>query len=153
MAKMILTRSAALVGIALAACAVCPAQQQKFPLRASEWEVSTMLKDAKDPLLLRICLNDDLWTKALSQNPSCTIQGLNVSSKSVNYLMDCTMKTIQMKGKVELTFDGKEHMSGKASIDSTVDGKVSSSLTFVDYRWKAALCGPADVNLKPAPAK
>lgn len=150
---MILARSLALVGVAMAVCAVCPAQQQKFPLRTGEWEVSTMLTDAKEPLLLRICLNDELWTKALSQNPNCSIQDLNVTGKGVNYLMDCTMKTLQMKGKVELTFDGKEHMSGKASIDSTMDGKISNSLTFVDYRWKAALCGPNDVNVKQAPAK
>jgi hypothetical protein len=152
LAKMKFAKCVVFAPVVLAASAFCHAQQ-KFPLHSGEWDVSTTLTGAKEPLVLRICLNDELWTNALSQNPKCSIQDLKVSAKGVTYLMDCPTATLQMKGKVELAFDGKEHMSGKASIDVIQDGKVSNSTTFVDYRWKAAACSSDDLNLKPNPAK
>ena len=144
---MSLAKWAAFVPILFAAGAFSQTEQ-KFPLHAGEWDVSTTFAGAKEPLTLHICLNDDLWTKALTQNPKCSIQGLTVTRKGVTYQMDCPMSTSELKGKVELAFDGKEHMSGKASIDTIADGKVSNSTTLVDYRWRAAACGPDDVNLK-----
>jgi len=144
---MAFLKRALLVIVLVAAGSVCRAQQ-KFPLHSGDWEVSTSFAGSTKPFTVRVCLNDELWTKALSQNATCSIQSLSVWAKGVTYLMDCPSKTVEMKGKVELSFDGKEHMTGKATIDMTRDGKTTNSVTIVDYRWKGAICGPDDVNMK-----
>lgn len=142
-----------LLAAAAAASATCQTEQ-KFPLRQGEWEVSTLLHGASQPIVLHVCLNDTLWTKALSQTPDCSIQGLRVWAKGVNYSTQCPAKN--MKANVELTFDGKEHMTGKASIDATLNGTATAAVSLVDYRWKNAICGVDDVNLmhaNPQPAQ
>jgi hypothetical protein len=58
------------------------------------------------------------------------------------------MKAFQMKGKVDMTFDGMEHMVAKGQIDITMNGKTTSSSSLADYRWKGATCSPNDANLK-----
>ena len=132
--------------MALASGALGQAPQQKFPLKQGEWEVSTLLHSATQPIVLHVCLNDELWTKALTQSPKCTIQSLSVWAKGVSYTMECPEKNL--KGKVELSFDGKERMSGKASIDATINGTVVNSKSFVEYRWKNPSCAADDLNLK-----
>jgi hypothetical protein len=63
--------------------------------------------------------------------------------------MVCAMKTIEIKGPVELTFDGMEHMTGKASITTTMGATTNTSHSVTDHRWKAAACTAADVNTRP----
>jgi hypothetical protein len=52
--------------------------QQKFPLRSGEWESTTPdpMNNHAPPMVMPFCLNDELWTKALNKNPSCTFQNL-----------------------------------------------------------------------------
>jgi hypothetical protein len=139
----------ALCLIALMATAVSSAQQ-KFPLRAGEWETSTSVAGSSDkPTELLYCLNDELWTKALTQNPSCSVTQLSVTLVGASYSMDCPMKAFQMKGKVAMSFDGMSHMTAKGSFDMTVNGKVTHSESLSDYRWKGPTCNPnTDMNLK-----
>jgi hypothetical protein len=118
--------------------------QQKFPLRPGEWAF-TSPGTGSDPMLF--CLNDEMWQKALTQNPVCTIQELKVTSGSITYSMNCPAKSFQMKGTGTLTFDGMEHMTGKGVVDITVNGKTTSSPSTGDYRWKRSQCGPEDMNM------
>jgi hypothetical protein len=136
-------------GIVLMATAVSSAQQ-KFPLRSGEWVATTSVAGSNDkPTDLLYCLNDEMWTKALTQNPSCSITQLAVSLVGASYAMDCQMKVFQIKGKVNIVFDGMTHMIGKGSIDMTLNGKVPHSDSQIDYRWKGLTCNPnADMNLK-----
>ena len=128
--------------------AFCSAQQ-KFPLRSGEWAATIASTTAgEEPTVLLYCLNDELWTKALTQDPLCTVTQLSVTSSGATYHMDCQMKVMQMKGKVEMSFDGMEHMTTKGFIDLTLNGKTTSSVTQADYRWKGASCSPSDMNLR-----
>jgi hypothetical protein len=128
--------------------AVCSAQQ-KFPLRSGEWAATiASTTAAAEPTVLLYCLNDELWTKALTQDPLCTVTQLSVTSSGATYHMDCQMKVMQMKGKVEMSFDGMEHMTTKGFIDLTLNGKTTGSVTQADYRWKGASCSPSDMNLR-----
>ncbi len=139
----------ALCLIALVATAISSAQQ-KFPLRAGEWETTTPSSiPNQSPTVLRYCLNDELWTKALTKMTSCSVTQLNVSLIGASYILDCPMKTVQMKGKVVMSFDGMSHMTAKGSFDMTVNGKVTHSESQTDYRWKGPTCNPnTDINLK-----
>ncbi len=142
-------KGAAFGVFALMATAACSAQQ-KFPLRAGEWE-ATMPSGVPNqpPLVLLYCLNDELWTKALTQNPSCSISQLSVSLTGASYHMECPMKAFQMKGDVVMSFDGTAHMTAKGSIDLIMNGKTTHSVTNADYRWKGPTCNPSvDLNLK-----
>ncbi len=137
-----------LCALVLPATANCMAQE-KFPLRSGEWEAK--MSDDSMPnsaMTMKYCLNDELWTRALTRNPSCKIDQLSVTSGGATYTMDCPTKSFQMKGKVELSFDGMEHMTGKGLMDMTINGKTTSSVSHVDYRWKGATCSPDDVNLR-----
>ncbi|MGB7266397.1 MAG: hypothetical protein WBC92_12850, partial [Terracidiphilus sp.] len=69
-----------------------------------------------------------------------------------SYTIDCASKVFQMKGKVNLIFDGLEHMTAKGQIDLTMNGKTASSTTVAEYHWKGATCSPNDANLKAAKA-
>jgi hypothetical protein len=128
--------------------------QQKFPLRTGEWAGTTPSTIPNQPPMVRLyCLNDDmndeLWTKALAKGTSCSVTQLNVSRTGANYVLDCPMKTVQMKDKVVMSFDGMTHMTSKSSSDMTMNGKVSHSESQTDYRWKGPTCNPtADQNLK-----
>ena len=145
--KMKSLRWMVLCALALLAAVSCSAQQ-KFPLRAGEWEAKvTDSSAAGTPMTLKYCLNDELWTKALSRT-SCSIQQLQVTPIGASYNLDCSMKSIQVKGKIEMSFDGMEHMTAKGTIDTVVNGNTTSSVSHVDYRWKAAVCSPDDMNLR-----
>jgi hypothetical protein len=136
--------------IVLMATAVSSAQT-KFPLHSGEWTVTTPdpTSSSKAPYVMLYCLNDELWTKALTQNPACSITQFSVSSAGASYLMDCPMKAFQMKGNVKLTFDGMTHMIGSSSLDTTTNGKTTHMDSTSDYRWKGPTCNPsADMNLK-----
>jgi hypothetical protein len=123
---------------------------QKFPLRQGEWTVTTQ-GAGLEPMLF--CLTDELWQKALTQSSVCTIHEFKMSSSGATYGLDCPAKAFQMKGTVALTFDGMEHMTAKALIDMTVDGKTTSAPSTQDYRWKSSTCSAADMNLRPKPAR
>ncbi len=132
----------------LAAATVCSAQQ-KFPQRAGEWEATVSLAGSTDKTTLLYCLNDELWTKALTQNPSCTVSQLSVTLRGASYSMACNMKTVQMATKVEMTFDGMEHMTAKGSGEMTINGKTTATSSLADYRWKGPTCDAnRDMNLK-----
>ncbi len=128
---------------------LCSAQQ-KFPQRPGEWAMTSPEMGSK-PMLF--CLNDDEWQKALTQNKVCTIHDLNVSSSGVSYSVDCPGKSFQMKGRVTMTFDGKEHMIGTGQIDSLMNGKTTTTQTHQDFRWKNPECSPNDLNLRADRAK
>ena len=135
--------------LALAAIQICSAQS-RFPLRPGEWEAKLSAPgDPGPPVTTLFCLNDALWVKALTQNPICTIRQLSVTAGGASYTMDCETKAFQMKGNVNLVFDGMEHMTANGKIDISMSGKTSSSSTEADYRWKSAACSANDANLKP----
>ena len=137
-----------LVAVVLMATSFCSAQQ-KFPLRSGEWEATVPAINAQDTAtVLLYCLNDELWLKAFTQMPSCTIQNFNMTSKGASYTLDCNMSTYRMNGKVQMTFDGMEHMTANGSIDMTMNGKTTHSTSITDYRWKNSTCSPNDLNLK-----
>jgi hypothetical protein len=94
------------------------------------------------------CLNDALWQKALTQDPLCSVQQLAITSSGGSYSLDCESKSFQMKGKVNMVFDGLEHMTAKGQIDITMSGKTTSSTSVAEYHWKGATCSPNDANLK-----
>jgi hypothetical protein len=123
--------------------------QQKFPLRPGEWEATVPAINAQDTAtVLPYCLNDELWLKAFTQMPSCTIQNFNMTSRGASYTLDCDMKMYRMNGKVVLTFDGMEHMTGSSSIDMIMNGKTTHTTSTTDYHWKSATCNPNDLNLR-----
>jgi uncharacterized protein DUF3617 len=131
--------------IALFAAASCSAQH-KFPLRPGEW---AMTSPDSGSITLLFCLNDEMWEKALTQNPICTVQQFSMTMSGASYYLNCPAKSFQMKGPVTLTFDGLQHMVGKAVIDMTIGGKTTTSTTVSDYRWKGATCSPDDMNMRP----
>lgn len=134
--------------MALVSIQVCSAQN-KFPLRSGEWEATISAPGSESsPVTMLYCLNDALWQKALTQDPQCTIQQLTITSGGGGYTMDCEMKVFQMKGKVDLIFDGLEHMTAKGRVDITMNGKTTSSATAAEYRWKGPTCSQNDANLK-----
>ena len=125
--------------------------QQKFPLRPGEWIVTTAsTTPGQAPVVIPYCLNDDLWSKALTRNPACSITNYSVTLTGAGYNMSCSMSTFKMKGNVNIVFDGMTHMVAKGSFDmmSTKTGLTHSN-TQTDYRWKGTACDPnTDVNLK-----
>jgi hypothetical protein len=145
---MTFLRWTVLAGIVFAATKFCPAQQ-KFPLRHGEWEATQSVAGTPGaPMTLHFCLNDELWTKALTQSPICSVQQLTVSSTGASYMLDCPMKTFQMKGKVDMTFYGMEHMTAKGAMEMTMNGQTTNSTSVTDFRWKATACSPDDINLR-----
>ena len=113
--------------MAVAAIPVCSAQN-KFPLRSGEWEAELSVPGSQGSAVTMLyCLNDALWQKALTQMPQCSIQQLALTSGGGSYIMDCDMKSFQMKGKVDMVFDGLEHMTAKGQVDVTMNGKTTSS--------------------------
>lgn len=136
---------AVLVWLAAGVCAA----QQGFPLRPGEWEAKS--EAMGQSLSTLFCFTNETWSKALTQDPICKVQKLSASSKGIHYLLDCDGKSFQMKGPVDMTFDGMEHMTGKASLTMTMGGKTSMTQTVTEYRWKAAACSSADVNMKAKP--
>lgn len=138
-------------GIAMLAVASCSAQQ-KFPLRPGEWS-ATINDPSMPPMTILYCLNDELWTKSLTQNSSCTISLLTVTSSGISYNMSCKMPSAQITGKVQMDFDGMQHMISKATINLTMNGKTTQSTNQSDYRWKSATCSPADKNLSKSATK
>jgi hypothetical protein len=141
--KMRIPKLTALSVAVLMTTAYCSAQQ-KWPLRPGEWVMTS--SDSGSTTFL-YCLNDEMWQKALTQNPVCTIQSLSISPMGASYFMNCPMKSFQMKGPVTLTFDGMQHMTGKAVLEMTVNGKTTTATSLADYHWKSATCSPDDMNM------
>ena len=143
-------RSVSIGALCLVAAAVC-AGQQKFPLRPGEWEVRS--EGMGQRVVSLICMTNAVWRSALTQDPVCTAQGLSITSKGMHYVLDCPMETMHTRGPVDFTFDGMEHMVSKASLTVTAGGKTTTSQAVTDFRWKRSACSPADVNVKPRPAR
>ena len=131
----------------LVAAGVC-ADPHGFPLRPGDWEISTTPGVNGEPLVTRLCFTNETWLRGLTQNPSCKIEDISVTSKGMHYVVNCAMRTIEMKGPVDITFDGMEHMTGKASLSMTRNGKTTTSESASDYRWKQDACTSADLNNK-----
>jgi hypothetical protein len=144
---MTFPKHVAMGAMALVAIQVGSAQT-KFPLRSGQWEATTSFVGSQTPpLTIAFCLNDESWQKALTQSPHCSVQQLKITPGGASYLVDCP--SLQTKGKVEMTFDGTQHVTAKGQFDITADGKTTSSATVAEYRWKGATCSPDDVNLHP----
>lgn len=94
------------------------------------------------------CLNDQLWQKALTQNPSCKIDMISITSHGANYSLDCPNPVMHLRGKVQLIFDGMTHMTGNGQVDITANGNTTHSTSRIDYHWKSSTCGPNDMNLR-----
>ena len=134
--------------MAVVAIQVCSAQS-KFPLRSGEWQAEMSVPGTPNSSVTMLyCLNDALWQKALTQDPLCSIQQLAITSSGGSYSLVCDMKSFQMKGKVDMFFDGLEHMTAKSQVDITMAGKTTSSASVAEYHWKGATCSPNDANLK-----
>jgi hypothetical protein len=127
--------------------ALCTAQQG-FPLKPGDWEATTAVPGMDEPMVMHFCLTDAEWTRALTQNPTCKIEQFNVTSKGATYAMNCNMKSAQMKGAIELKFDGMEHMTGTGNITMVMNGKSTQSTTVTEYRWKTSQCSANDMNLR-----
>jgi hypothetical protein len=140
---MRLSKSVAIIAVVLSTSLPCCAQH--FPLRDGEW-VYTSAEMPDQPMLF--CINDELFQKGLNQNPDCKIRNLTMTSGGASYSLDCPLKSFQMTGTVTLTFDGQEHMLGKADINATVNGKTTTSHSTGEYRWKSSQCSPNDMNLQ-----
>ena len=122
--------------------------QQGFTERPGDWEVAWKSDALPEPVVQHFCLTNETWAKALTQNPSCKIGNLVVTSKGIRYSVDCDMKTMRISGTTDITFDGLEHMTAKASTTTTRGGKSTDRVVTGDYRWKGAACTDADVNTK-----
>ena len=123
--------------------------QQGFPERPGDWEVTGKTDALPKPFVTHFCLTNETWARALTQVPDfCKLQDLSVTSKGIHCTLDCDLKTFQMKGPTDITFDGLEHMTGKSTITTTAGGKTTTSVATTDYRWKGAACTDADVNTK-----
>ncbi len=134
--------------IALASATLAFAQQ-KFPLNTGEWEVTIPVPIAgQPPMKMLYCLNDAMWEKALTQNPSCKISDVVKDSSGASYAMDCQNPSYKMSGKVRLEFAGKDHMTGKSTMEIIRDGKTTSMTSTSDWRWKTSACSPNDANMK-----
>jgi len=135
----------AAVGVFLAG-SFCRAQDA-FPLRQGEWEMKS--ESGGQAISLLACLTNETWKKALLQNATCKIDQFSLTSGGARYTLNCDAKTFQMKGPVELNFDGMEHMTGKATLTMTFSGKTTTTTGTTDFHYKNAACNPAvDVNLK-----
>jgi len=146
---MTLLKYVTLGALAVVAIQVCSAQS-KFPLRSGEWEADMSVPGSPgSSVTMLYCLNDALWQKALTQDPLCSVQQLAITSSGGSYSLDCESKSFQMKGKVEMVFDGLEHMTANGKVDITMGGKTTSSTSVAEYHWKGATCSPDDANLKP----
>lgn len=142
-----LAKYAALGGFLWIAGAGCRAQS--FPLRPGVWEAtSTPAQATGSPIVLRYCLMDRTWPKGLNNNQKCQIARFSETASGARFSLECSMKTVQMKGPVRLTFDGKEHMTQKASLTLTFGGKTTHVTSVVDFRWKAAACTGTEINLQ-----
>jgi hypothetical protein len=136
---------AAAGALALAAAGLA---QQRFPERPGDWEFTLKSDSLPEPTVVRMCLTDETWAKALMQNPLCKISEVSVTSKIFHYKLDCVRRTGESHGDVEMTFDGPEHMIGRSTITTTVGGKTTTMTMQLDYRWKGAVCTDADVNMR-----
>ncbi len=145
---MTIFKMTGLAAVVLMATSFCSAQQ-KFPLRSGEWAATMSVPGSKDaPMVLLYCLNDEMWLNALNQTPNCTIQQFNMTSTGASYTLDCDMKIYRMNGKVQMTFDGMQHMTANSSFDMTMNGTITHPTSQVDFRWKNATCSPNDMNLR-----
>lgn len=138
-----------LAAITLVSLLTSVASAQHFPLKPGEWEMTpTSSTPGQPPMKLLFCFNDEMWTKGLTQAPGCTVQNLSVNATGASYNVDCPLTSFHMKGTVNLSFDGMTHMTGKGSLDFTVNGKTTHSNTQSAYHWKQSACSPEDLNLR-----
>ena len=138
----------AIFALIVTAAATSNSAQQKFPLRSGEWTATMKLDPSLPPSTILYCLNDDLWNKSLTQNGTCTVTQLSLTSSGMSYISNCTMSGAQIKSTVQMTFDGMQHMTSSAVTDLTMGGKTTKSSMTIDYRWKGSACTPSDKNLE-----
>ena len=125
----------------------------RISFETGEWKVSTKAEGSATPIDILLCLNDETWIQAFSRGSMCKIQDFSSTSKGIHYTMDCSAPTAKFKGPVDLVFDGLEQMAGTATLQVTAQGKTATSTSTIDYRWKAADCSSADVNMRSKSGK
>lgn len=143
-----LTARACLIATAVLILSAAGLTQQHFQERSGEWEFTSKFDTSGEPLVLRYCLTDETWAKALAQHEYCNIHDLVVTSRGFHYKLECDSRAGKTEGDVEMTFDGREHMTGKSTITSTFHGKTTTATIQSDDRWKGPVCTDADVNMK-----
>ena len=143
-----LTARVCLIATAVLVLAAAVFPQQRFPGRFGEWEFTAKSDADPEPLVLRYCLTDETWAKALMHHEYCNIHDLVVTSRGLHYKLECVMGAGKSEGDVEMTFDGPEHMTGKSTMTSTFHGKTTTMSIQSDDRWKGPVCTDADVNMK-----
>lgn len=128
------------------------ATAQRFPLKPGEWEMtSDSVAPGQMPMAILFCFKDDLWAKALSQRPECSVQNVTLSETGATYDIDCPLKNFHMSGAFHLTFDGMTHMTSKGTLNFDVNGQSMYTNTQSDFHWRQTDCKPEDVNLKQHP--
>ena len=126
---------------------------QGFPMRSGVWDATVSASNANiAPMKIQYCLNDATWAKALSMNKACKMDRLSVGVGGLHYYLRCKTVDREMKGPVQLSFDGKEHMTQKASMELTTQGHSINAISTVDYRWKSATCTGKESNMKAVAA-
>jgi hypothetical protein len=147
--KVTLLKVVVLCAIACTTTAVSSAQQ-KFPMQQGEWSATLPgTTPNSKPTVLLYCLTDETWDKAMIHNPSCSTQNLVITSSGASFVEDCHHGAVENKATVSITFDGKQHMLTKDSVDTTSNGQTTNRAYTVDYRWKGPTCNAdADLNLK-----
>ena len=130
---------------------VAASAQQHFPLRSGEWtETSSTISPATGkPITMLMCMNDEMWSKALAGNPTCTIKSFTLTPVGGTYSLACSGKSMQMTGDFKVVFDGMTHMTSSGTMTISFNGKTNQMSSSADFRWKGPVCDPnADINLK-----
>jgi hypothetical protein len=138
---------------ALAAGAVVLPAQEKFPLKPGEWTRNLKVAGAPNGRVIPYCLNDEYWMKAFNQSLGCTVKQLGATPAGMVLSVECQNAIRQVKGTVQLTYDGMEHMTEKSTFQLTTNGNTNKVETVTDWRWKGPTCGPADINTRALPTQ
>src|SRR5208283_4982343 len=136
------------VAIGVLALAAAGLAQQRFPGRPGDWELTVKSDSSSEPVVVRQCLTDETWAKALKHDPLCKVQEISVTSKNLRYKVDCETRSGKIQGDIVLTLDGTAHMIGKSTMTTTAQGKTTTMAMQLDYRWKGATCSDVDLNIK-----
>jgi hypothetical protein len=125
--------------------------QQHFPLRSGEWTATTSQTSqvTGKPITMLMCMNDEMFAKALAGNPTCALKNFTLTPLGGSYSLACSGKSMQMTGDFKIVFDGMTHMTSSGSMTISFNGKTNQMNSTSDFHWKGPVCDPnADINLR-----